>query len=261
MRLIIISSIIIPTVCHTVPGQLFYVCDFYFYLVFDKLAQIKIPWVQIWHNLLKYWIRNIINRYRILLRLYKATTGNARYVGIGRKHGLEFITELRYYYLMPIKRLTFNHKSHIGKLSLIQHAVYTGPQSILLLCLIMGFLDSACEIRTWIGIKNIHILQIILPITTPNNVQFTINKCHRVSGSSIWIRIVFGIQDVVAMFPWRRFWIKCIQIIETVGVRSTPSKEIELIADIAKFHARSGCWALAYNFYLGPSEGRYLEYK
>ena len=81
------------------------------------------------------------------------------------------------------------------------------------------------------------------------------------SSARVWIRIIFCVKDIVAMLPRRRFRIKCIQIIETVCMRSTTSEKIKLIADIAKLHAGSGCWTFADYFDLRPSEGWYLKYK
>jgi len=156
---------------------------------------------------------------------------------------------------VPVKGLSLHHESHVGKLSLVQHAVDTGPQSAFLLGLKVGFLDSAREVGTWVGIENIHILQVILPVTPPNNVQFTINERHGMSSARVWIRIIFCVKDIVAMLPRRRFRIKCIQIIETVCMRSTTSEKVKLIADIAKLHAGSRCWTFADYFDLRPSEG------
>lgn len=79
--------------------------------------------------------------------------------------------------------------------------------------------------------------------------------------SSIRVWVVLCIQNVVAVLPRWCLRIKGIQIVKAKSVRSTATKQVELIVHVAKFHSCPWCRTFSFDFNLGPSEGCYLEYK
>ena len=161
---------------------------------------------------------------------------------------------------MSIKWLALDHKRHVGKLTLIQHTVNADPEAVLLLHGV-AFLDWRAEVGARIGIKYVDILKVVLAITATNDVKFAVDERHGMAGSRIWVRIVFSVEDVVAVLPGGRFWVESVQIIEAVCVRTAASEQVELVIDVAQFHACARCRALAHDFHLRPGEGRYLKHK
>jgi len=62
MRLTIVGRIIIAA-AHGVGGRLFDIGNFELDLVFDKLAEVEVARVEVGHDLLKYRVRDVVDRY------------------------------------------------------------------------------------------------------------------------------------------------------------------------------------------------------
>ena len=137
------------------------------------------------------------------------------------EHSLELVTQLRDEDLVAIERLVFHDKRHIRELWVVEHAKQT---------LVKPFDGRAFTLfilirrkdRTWVSVQYINILKVILAIAAADNVQFAVYKCHGMSGASIRVRTILGIHHIafVVFYPCRSRRVKCVEIVEAVGVRA-----------------------------------------
>ena len=72
-----------------------------------------------------------------------------------------------------------------------------------------------------------------MAITATDDVKFAVHERHGMACARIRVRIVFGVEDVVAVFPGGRFWVESVQIVEAVCVRSAATEQVELVIDVA----------------------------
>jgi hypothetical protein len=99
------------------------------------------------------------------------------------------------------------------------------------------------KLRAWICVKDVNVLQVILPVTAADNEEPAIHKSFRVTCSSF--RQAFWVREIITLRPSRGVRIIYKKVIEAVGMRARTSKQVEFIINIAQAHASSWRWALA----------------
>lgn len=125
---------------------------------------------------------------------------------------------------MPVERSSFNHESHIRKLFLVKHGFQSREKLFLYTTVAKLLVIYLRIIWARVCVQNVNIFEIILSITSSNNIKFTVYESHGMSCSCFRVRIVFRIPKVVAVFPCRRNRVKSVKVVKAESVRARTSK-------------------------------------
>jgi hypothetical protein len=144
-----------------------------------------------------------------------------------------------------VKGLLVDEENNIRKLRVIQLIRHEELQPLLSI--------SRClkvPRRTRIRIQLVNILQVILSVAPPNDVELSAHEGHGVAGSHLGLGLVVG--EVVAVGPGLRLGVKGVEVVETLGVGPASAEEIKLLLHRAERHTCAGGRALTPDLHLAP---------
>ena len=87
------------------------------------------------------------------------------------------------------------------------------------------------KLRARICVKDVNVLQVILPVTASDNEEPAIHESLRVTCSSFWQ--TFWVREIITLRPSRGVRFIDTQVIKAVGVRPRTSKQVKFIINIA----------------------------